>query len=145
MHLTEKINLAAAELKLTSQVLRTAVGKWGWMILNKSDDPQSLNWKIKFQVPGLSKHPTPENVNETTNSRSKYPLIDKKVSAMPWPNLSKAVLLEILPLDSSTEIEGGVVDQIGTMLRQIEHNEIEIQPHNTAQNTHERSQNTEEK
>lgn len=68
----------------------------------------------------------------------------KKITAMPWTNLSKAILLEILRLDSSTEIEGGVVDQIGTMLRQIEHNEIEIQPHNTAQNTQKRSQNLEE-
>ena len=46
-------------------------------------------------------------------------------------NLSNSIFLTVLPLDSRAKVENRVVYQIRRMLRQVEHHEIEVQPHNT--------------
>lgn len=46
--------------------------------------------------------------------------------------LANAILVAVLPLNNWAEVKCRVVYEIRTMLRQIQHHKIKIQPHNTA-------------
>ena len=46
-------------------------------------------------------------------------------------NLSFAVLFKVLLLDGGAEVKSGVVDEIGGVLRHIQHHEIDAQSHST--------------
>lgn len=47
-------------------------------------------------------------------------------------NLSGAVLVKVLLLDSGAKVESDIVNEIGGVLGNIQYHEVKVQPHNTA-------------